>query len=185
MPVYRVTIQKTLTVAPFAKWTNVYHCNGATILDANDIADNIAALEQAILKDYVQISRISVADPATPNSSVSRPVALTGSVTGDETLMLPLFNTVLVQLKPTGGRPSPKYLRLPLEEGDITGAKITSALMTAVDTDYSVPLVALTGVCDEDGQDIIGYGTKEDVQMRQLGWHRRQRPGFRRGWVAV
>lgn len=185
MTLFRATIEKTLQLTPSDKWTNVYHINAASILDAQDISDSIAALEQAIYKDYVAITRIAVANPAVPGSSSSRNVYLAGSVTGDSTLMLPLFNTVLVQLLPAAGRPSPKYLRLPLQEGDVTSGKLTSTLTGFVDTNYSVPLVALTGVADEDGQDIIGYNTPDRVQMRQLGWHRRTRPGYKRGWVPV
>lgn len=183
MTLYRLTVEKQLQVDDKHQWGNVYWCNAATILDAQDTVDSVAALEQAILKDYVAVTRLSVANPLVPGSSSSRGVFLEGSVAGDATLMLPLFNTVFYHFNVAGGRPSPKYLRLPLQEGEITGGVINTAVTNDITTNYAVPLVAL-GVTDEDGQVFLGYDHRQRVQMRQLGWHRRAKAGFHRGWVA-
>lgn len=185
MPVYRGTIRKRRTTDPFEKWSNVYHVEAANVLDGYDILTTIANLEKLIYQDNVTIWQLAIADPLVRGSGGSKNVAIVGTAgTADPDTQLPLFNAVLVKLLPSGGRMSPKYLRLPLREADVIGNKLVAGTITSIDTNYSSAVWSVPGHVDESGQPFIGYATNENVQMRQLGWHRRVRPGFKRGWVA-
>lgn len=99
--------------------------------------------------------------------------------------MLPLFNAVRCTLSDGNGRPSQKYLRLPLEESDITAGTITVTLSNLVQLSYITDLLALDGLVSNTGDVFTEGAVIPAVQMRQLNWKRRARPGFVRGWVAV
>lgn len=187
MPVYNITVEKRMESGPFAlrQWSNVYHVNAASIVAADGYADDLAAIERAIYPDNVAIVRLATHGAPGTGSGFSRNVFLLGTRgTGTPATQLPLFNTVLVQLRPSLGRPSPKYLRLPLDEAEVTSGNIVAPLTTDLNADYLTPLLAYSHLCDEHGQAFTGGQVNVPVQMRQLGWHRRTRAGFHRGWVA-
>jgi len=187
MPVYNVTVEKSMVSGPFVgeKWSNVYHVNAADLVTADEHADDIAELEQAIYPDNIVIVRLSTRGAPGSGIGFSRNVYLAGTRgTGDPTTQLPLFNAVLYQFLPAEGRPSPKYMRTALDESEVTSGLLDTALTDDMSSDWAAPLVALGFVCDESGQAFAGYSHKQGVQMRQLGWHRRSRPGYHRGWVA-
>jgi hypothetical protein len=41
------------------------------------------------------------------------------------------------------------------------------------------------GIRGPNGEPLITAEVQTAIQMRQIGWHRRVRPGFKRGWVPV
>lgn len=186
MPVYRLTVTKSLTSGNDAgkDWSNVYHLTEASMAEAILDAPPILDLEKTIYPDNVQIVRWALSDPAAPNTGQSTTVAITGTRgVGNPDTQLPLFNAVLFKFFVGTGRPSVKYLRLPLDETEVTGGQVLQTLLDTISTNYAVPLVANTNVCDESGNAFTGYGFNHAVQNRQLGWHRRTRAGFHRGWV--
>lgn len=181
---YRITIDKTYQGPGGEKWSNVYNVDAPDIDEADNRAQAIAELEAAILWDNVVITRLSTKPATGSGSGTSRAVFIEGErADADPNVQLPLFNTMLVKLIPPIGRPSMKYLRLPLVEAEVTGFTLDPTFTSFVNTNYTVPLLALGYVTDESGQSFSGYGFNPNVQMRQLNWHRRSRPGFHRGWV--
>lgn len=184
MALYNIVVEKQFDPAPEMRWSNVYHLNASDIDAAADRAQEIADIEAAILWDNVHIVRLGVKGATGPGTGTSAAVFIQGlRADADPNVQLPLFNTVLVKLIPPIGRASMKYLRLPLVEAEVTGFALDPTFTSFVSTEYTVPLLALGYVTDEDGQTFAGYGFNPLVQMRQLGWHRRTRPGYHRGWV--
>ena len=188
MPVYSVTIEKTLSsgISTGRRWSNVYHINEPTIVEAILHAPEIVDIEKTIYPDNVQIVRWSLRDPAAPGTGQSNAVFVEGTRgVGTPDTQLPLFVSVLWKFLPATGRPSVKYLRLPLDESEITGGQVLSTLTDTISTSYAVPLMALPYLCDESGNSFIGYGFSVAATARQTGWHRRTRPGQKRGWVPA
>lgn len=188
MATYRITIVKHLDDGPYAQqnWSNVYHVNAASSLEADLAATGIVDLEKTLYPDNVHIVRYSYADPAVPNSSSSKGIFEAGSrAIGAVATQLPPFNTVMVQLANNEGRPSIMHLRPILDEADVDSGAITTDCFNALQTGWAGPLLARGDVTDESGNLITAVLINLPLKSRQLGWHRRTRPGFRRGWVAV
>jgi hypothetical protein len=185
--IYRLTLVKRVLDGndTGTQWSNVYHLSEASLAAAVLHAPTIIDLEKTIYPDNVAIVRWAVHNPSAPNDGQSDAVFVAGTrTTGTAATQLPLFNVVLFKFLPTTGRPSLKYLRLPLDESEVSNGVIDSAVTDAISTGWAVPLVADATITDESGNDLIGYGFNPRIANRQLGWHRRTRPGFHRGWVA-
>lgn len=186
MAIWRVTISKYLIDGPYAlkSWSNVYHVNAASSLEADLAATGIVDLEKTLYPDNVLIHRYSFHDPLVSGSGSSKTIAEAGSrSTGTVATQLPPWNVVIVKFNVPVGRASLKYLRLPLDESEVDSGSIAGALITTIETDYSEPLVARGDVTDESGQPFASGEVVAVVRNRQSGWHRRVRAGFHRGWV--
>jgi hypothetical protein len=96
---------------------------------------------------------------------------------------LPVFNTIRVVFTDVSGRPEQKYLRLAANVENIENGAWSGEFVTAVQDGYADVVAALAGLCSPAGQDVTAGTALPQVQMRQVGWHRRPRPGFHRGWV--
>jgi len=183
MAQFEVTTTKYLGPEDSIKWTNNYNVIAANILDAQDNADAIADLEAAVLWDNVAIKQIEVRQTTSTTGS-RRNVFVPGlRADADPAVQLPLFNAVRVTLIASAGRPSLKYFRPPLVEVEVEGFKLTTDFTDFFDSTFVAPLVALGYLCNQAGNLIVGYNVYQPVQMRQLGWHRRTRPGFHRAYV--
>jgi len=183
MAQYEITTHKYLGPDNKFKWSNNYNVLAATILDAQDYADQIADLEAAVLWDNVFIRKIEVKVVGASNGS-TRNVAVQGlRADADPAVQLPLFNTVRVTLIAGANRPSLKYFRPPLVEAEVEGFNLTTAFTDFFDSTFVAPLAGLGVLCNQQGDLIIGYDVYQPVQQRQLGWHRRSRPGFHRAYV--
>lgn len=183
MSLFKVTTHKQLAVSGFPKWTNVYHVEALGPNTALDAGQGIADIEKAVLADLGSITRIT-AQLATGGAVASRTVNIGGLYAIPEAELLPLFNTVRVILSDDLGRPESKYLRGCLGEVDVVGFKIGSDSIIRLQTDYSTPLLGILGLRGPNGEGITAASVQAAVQMRQVSWHRRTRPGFHRGYVA-
>lgn len=186
MAIFKVSIRKGMFVGVDRQvWTNVYRVDAGSLTDALDKGVSISVIEQAIYKDYVIMSSVrAIEDIVDPPEGASRVLTGTGDITGDETLRLPNFNAVRCTFSDGVGRPDQKYLRLPLEEGDVVSGSITTTLNNLVALDYVGPLVDLGFVVSSDHVPYSEGTVVAGIQMRQVSWHRRTRPGFHRGYVA-
>lgn len=187
MTIYRLTVVKQMQDGNDAgrQWSNVYHLNEASLAAAILHAPTILDLEKTIYPDNVSIVRWAVHNPAVSGDGQSDAVSIAGTrSTGTAATQLPLFNAVLFRFLVEVGRPSLKYLRLPLDESEVSNGVVDSAVTDAISTGWAVPLVADGTITDESGHTITGYGFSHNIISRQLGWHRRTRAGFHRGWVA-
>jgi len=187
MPLYEVAISKRLTVGnDFKRWSNVYHVEAADLGEALDFGQDIANIEQQIHKDYVLFSyanaREAVEDPP-PGGT--RPLTGFGNIAGDAATRLPNFNTVRCILGDDNGRPSQKYLRLPLEEAEVVDGILTAGVINDVQLNYLTDLINFAPLRSNSGDILTPASVIPGIQMRQQDWNRRTRVGFRRGWVPV
>jgi hypothetical protein len=186
MPIYRGTVTKRWSGVPFdgLTWSNVYHFNTGVADDALSDAVACGVAEMAVSYAPVDVIRVHVVNVADKNDSKTIAPGSSGAL--DPTGLggpLPQFNTIRVVFADTAGRPEQKYLRLAANVENIENGRWSGDFVTAVQTGYAVVVAAIASLCGPSGQDITSADTLPQVQMRQLGWHRRTREGFHRGWV--
>lgn len=183
---YQVTTIKQFTSAPFVgeQWENVYHFEVLGASEALSQGVEAAELEMAVSANTIKCVGVRVYVPG--DSSQSRFVNpdLTGAI--DPAALggfLPLFNTMRVVLADTEGRPEQKYLRLGASAANIGSGSWDGEFVEFVQDNYATPLLALLGLCGPTGNPVTAATALAPVQIRQLGWKRRTREGFHRGWV--
>lgn len=185
MPLHKVSVFKRLDVGDDLRhWSNVYRVEADDITEALDHAVSIANIEQAVHKDYVIFSKVTARldVPDAPEGG-TRALVGSGDVTGDPTLRLPRFNTIRAVLTDDVGRPDQKYLRLPLQEDDVIEGTINVAVSNLVSLSYVAPLIALAYIRSADNTVYTAGDVIPAIQMRQISWSRRARPGFHRAYV--
>lgn len=185
MALFTVTVRKGIILEGSTQaWTNVYHVEADDIPDALDKGVTIANIEQGIYKDYVVMSRVNARLAVTPTTeSGRRELTGAGDITGDETKRLPGFNAVRCTFSDEIGRPDQKYLRLPLEEDDVVSGTINVTVNNLIQLDYVSEILALPFIRSSDNALYTEGTVIPAIQMRQLSWHRRSRPGFHRAYV--
>lgn len=183
MSYYRGTIYKRHT-ASGRVWTNSYTIFESSALEALDVLNAIEGYEKAIHYDSIVLFRTHVINKDDKTDARSAAFSDTGELNDEfDSGELPLFNTVRVTLFDTYLKPEQKYLRLGATETDLTLGQWSTAFQTIINTNYVVPLLAQPGVVGPSGEGFNSALVHQEVQNRQLGWHRRTRPGFHRGWV--
>ena len=186
MPVWKVKLgfRDTLLLGDEDYSFNTYVSAASTAVAWSHAENLAAALLSEAMPTTVTCTLIGVSNPDVVNGTLNIPQSSPGfrEPTGDP---LPGWNVVRLQFAAAlGERRHTFYLRMGLTEGDVTGQTLASATQTAVGNAVNGLLVPGT-MCDKDGQ-VFAYGTSSAlVQMRQMGWRRRTRPGFKRGWVPV
>lgn len=174
MAIWSLDIQKRLS-SEF--WTNRYFITANSIALAEAFADDIVAAERGIHSSLVSFVNFRVSDPGESEAYVIVPLGVNG--TRDTTDLLPLFNTFRVDLVAAVGRPSRKFYRGVLGEGDINGEAVTLGTWA---TNFATVMTGLLGDSESDDQIIDPQGTLLTavalypfVQMRQLRRGRRKR----------
>jgi hypothetical protein len=167
MPRYNVDIEKMLEGE---YWTNRYVVQNADLAAAVVSANMIYEYERAIHTNIVLFTKYRASDQV-PGTDVYQVVTL--NTMGLATLTTdywPLFNVVRCDFNPEGGgRPSRKYLRLPIAEGNITTkGQLSTAWRDALKTAYVDPLVAMVAFVDVDDQALTSGSVYPFVSMRQL-----------------
>jgi hypothetical protein len=167
MPVFRLQIEKFHSNAN-EYWVNRYFLNAASLADATLASNGIVDAEKALYMPEITITKSHVDDNA-PNTSVFETVIrnLPGTRANVAADRMPLFVVVRVDFTVAGGgRPSRKYLRGILNEGEVSFTTLAAGVVTLVDQ-YAAN-VAASGACDPQGQDIIAGVTWKAPAMRQL-----------------
>ena len=175
MPVFKIEMFKRLGSE---NWANVYHVEAATLLSATDAVPIIRNMEVGMHLDTVTIEYARVSTLAEGDGIYTTiPINSAGgrSSAGGT---LPLFNTLRADFPPDGGgRPSRKYFRGALTEGDISFDTISGVRLADAQTvlDNLIDNLQTAGLpyVDVDGQTIQVASPYTRVQMRQL--HRRRR----------
>jgi hypothetical protein len=174
MAIYSVDIEK---LYQNEYWTNRYLVQVADLAGGQVAGSAIANMERNFHQNTVTFTRYRVSDN-TPNTDVYTTVPLNlPGLRGSVGEYMPLFNVVRVDFGVAGGgRPSRKYYRLPLGEGDQAGGILADGTVTAVDNALQ-PILAQP-VCDPQGQIWVSIAVARQVGMRQLrrGSKRRLRP---------
>lgn len=154
-------------------------------LDAWGKADQIASsLAGTVLPPNVNIYEVDIRNPDVVNGVMNVPANTDGTraVTGDA---LPAWNTAkLTGRAGLGTRLYVWHLRMGLREPDVNGQVLTTTVQSTID-DLIAALTTVDAISDKDGNKITTWGYDQYVHMRQMSWHRRTRPGFKRGWVPA
>lgn len=173
MPLYTVDIEKRVG-SEF--WSNRYIVQATTLAAAQVVADDITGIERSFHINNVLFTRYRVSTLASNDDSyVIVPVGLLGQrVVGSSGL--PLFNTLRMDFPAPSGRPSRKFYRGVLSEGDINGDAITESFVDAA-SDISGLLgnEGIDGIVDPQNQYLGSAVVHPFVQMRQLRRSRRRR----------
>lgn len=174
MPLFKVDIEKLLGQE---YWTNRYIVNATDLQEGDDIGASIVAAEQEFHLTDVLFTKRRTSTLAPGGEFTTTNINLPGNRAGSGTF-LPLFNTLRVDLSVFGSRPSRKYYRGVLTEGDISGDGVTTnftPLLTLLLNVIADEASTGEGVVDVDGQLITSVGVYPRVQMRQLRRGRRRR----------
>lgn len=186
MAIYKVVITKLWNGVPFAgeKWTNVYNVNEVSADDAADTGVAIGVLEMSVSYTPIIITGIVAFDPGnTADKSVRNPgsiAALSPTGLGGP---VPLFNTTRVVLADALKSKEQKYLRLGANVDNVENGQWSGDFVDFVQSTYADDLAGLPSLCGPGGEAISAATVLAAIQMRQLGWSRRSRPGFHRGYV--
>lgn len=184
MPLYRGTIEK-LHPSSGERWSNVYDLLTGSATDALTTLDAIRSMEMLVSYVTVQATRINVVNVADRNDRKSTVLSgATGALPvtglgGD----LPLFLTVLCTFSDNVRRPERKFLRTGAQRNNLENGLWSGEYTDYVDDNYTQPLFGSLEYVGPSGERPTSGATSNIVQERQLGWHRRTRPGFHRGWV--
>lgn len=189
MALYRVTIPKRFVSGAFTaerEWRNVYTVEADSYDSALAVGDIIAGREMQFHTTDVGVRRIVahlLTEPArrvgkTFETSRDGEIAIVGS-------LLPLWNCVRVDFADQGvGRPERKYYRPPLHTSMVEGLVLEASFFVQVEGAVDT-IMGLTNYVGPSGESHASFAVHSLVQMRQRDWHRRQRPGFVRGYVPV
>ena len=131
----------------------------------------------------IELVKVNIENKDTVNGLQTRLVGTHGVrvVTG---AALPGWNVARFQSSVSdGARIHTWFLKMGLTEDDVEGQILESAVQDAI-SDFLTALDAIGSFCDKDGANFVNHSQDNLVHMRQMGWHRRTRPGFHRGWVA-
>lgn len=166
MTIYRVTVEKFMAqVGEY--WTNVYHWNdqsGGAGIPMNALVD----AERPLYPNTVLITKVSQ-DVVEVDSNYASPliVNLQGTAAIGNNDLMPLFVCGRVDLMYEASRPGRKYYRAALHEQDTTVSAIQGPTLTRLQTCLTA-LLAIPGLCDEDGDALIGGAVFQSPAMRQL-----------------
>lgn len=186
MPVYKGSIEKALGNTRSApSWRNNYWLSAVGPDEALVKLEVIAAAEQAFHSTGVYTRRAVVSDPSHLQNQRSTSIDLPGErvISG---AAIPMWNVVTVLfLDLDHSRPERKYYRVELGEGDIDGSHLTVTLFDLVNGVMETLIGGSSAPCTPTGGTILSAEVQGLIGMRQTGWHRRTRPGFKRGYVPV
>jgi hypothetical protein len=182
---YIVTSHKRLIDSDEKPWSNVWRIDATSIAQAQTKAIALQGAEANLCWDNVELYKLSIRQflgTAAVELNTTQEGTRGG---GDPDVQLPLFNTVRVDFSAASGRGSKFYMRPPLIEAEVLGFNLVNTYRDYVNDTIVEPIIALGYVLNSAGLPFTAGVVHTQVQMRQRGWHRRTRPGFRRGWVPV
>lgn len=164
--VYEVVIQKELN-GEF--WTNVWYLRANNLAEATDKANTIVNdIERPQHMDSVQFTSYRIRPSGTSNQGTTVPIGLTGVLPSAD--YLPLFCTLRVDFLVPTGRPSRKYFRLPIAEGDQQNGVLVPSRVAGYVAHFGNYFTAGNAgdLCDVDGQELLDARPIARVAMRQL-----------------
>lgn len=173
MPLFKMQIFKRIG-SQGKEWSNIYHIRETDVFNAASFVPTISGAEIGVHKNNVYFIRARISsEEEGDNVYTTVPINLFGAVP-IAAQQLPIWDVARVDFVVPGGRPSYKYLRLPLGELDQADAVLSSGLIGDLQTNYINPLLGLvpatpleTGLVDEDGNAFADAFVFQNVQMRQ------------------
>jgi hypothetical protein len=184
MALYEVGVHKLIQDPQLLRWANMYWVDAIGPNDAITRAENIAGAEKGLYTVETVITKLS-ARPAGGGTGATKGVNIVGTRGPEPANLLPLFNTARVTFLDAVEKPEQKYYRASLLEGDVDSMMLTADYMIDVMGPVITAILGTLGIVGSHGEPILGHVINRPVQMRQTSWHRRPRPGYKRGWVPV
>lgn len=174
MALFKCSIRKAVNDAGGAfKWSNTWYVDTLSPLTAASIATNIWTQGERLFHK----SRVFAYEVYVTSTLAGDEAFYTAAIDGDAAPgllvsagdQLPLFNVVRVDLNViAGGRPSRKFYRPTIEEGDQTNGNLTNTtLIQAIGTGLGM-ILAMPEVRDEDGN-TFGTSVIKGITSRRLG----------------
>lgn len=157
-------------------WSNRYILSADTLGAAVSEAGDLVTVERGFHNTSVTFTRFRVSTLAEGDETYSIvPINAQGLRSAGGTL-LPLFNTLRFDLTAATGRPSRKFYRGVLGEGDISGDALTVDFSAfAADLEGHLDPEAAVRVVGPQGETLTDVTVYSFVQMRQLRRSRRKR----------
>lgn len=176
MSLFQIDIEKSLG-SEF--WSNRWLVDVDGLPNAIVVGAFIVEGERAFHSVGVNFTRYRAASTAVGDGIFAiTPIGETGErATGGA--LLPLFNTLRADLPAVSGRPSRKYWRGVLTEGDINGALVETDFSAFMDYFLGALAPEATNqIVDPQGQTLTDIVLHPYVQMRQLRRGRRRSQGL-------
>lgn len=185
MPIYRGTIYKQVENGGVL-WRNVYDINESNALEALDVLNAIQIHEVSVTSTHVYFVRNHVVNVANKNDQMSGNPGVHGSLADiPDSQPLPLFLTIEVVFSDNLKRPERKWLRGWFQTAHVELGHWGGEIVDFVNTNYAQPVLAHPQYVGPGGEHPTSATVNMEYANRQLGWHRRHRPGFKRGWVPA
>jgi hypothetical protein len=188
---YRTAVVYQGIVSPYERltWRNVYTIEADSYSSALAAGDVLAGLVAVFHTDKTRAVRVTahlVTEPPR-RTGAQMGIARTGeySPVGDP---WPMFNCIRCDFPDDGlGRPERKYFRVGLHDGMVQADGTLLGTFASIVQAQLNTMTSLSNYVGPSGEQHTTDAASVNpvVQMRQLSWHRRQRAGFRRGYVAV
>jgi hypothetical protein len=186
VPIYRGTIVKH-DAGSGEQWSNVYNFLTSSASDALATLQGLfVPTEQSVtftttLYDHCAVVNVANRNDRKAADLTGQAGALTVTGLGGP---LPLYVTTLVTFADSVKRPERKFLR-GAYRNNLANGVWSSEWVAFVNTNYASVIWGELTFVGPSGERPTSFAVSSIPTDRQLGWHRRTRPGFRRGWVPV
>lgn len=172
-------IQVFMTQTGERFWTNVFHVNALTILDAAAFANiTLVPLLAGPMDGTFRVVRTLVSHIA-DDTFVTTPMNIPGGQAGSP--YLPLFNTIKVLIGVQGfGRNDYKFLRGIITEGNQDNGRVIEPLRDSLTDAWNAAIgngnASGVDLVDNAGNPWLLASVQESIQMRQLHRKRKKKP---------
>lgn len=167
MALWSLDIEKKLPSG--ITWSNRYILDDTGGSDLTIPAGEIVAAERAIHSNLVTFTKYRVSSMLVDDDAyIIVPLGLLGLRNTGAVELMPLFVVARVDFQVPQGRPSRKYLRGVLHEGDVAITELTQAALDFIQNNYATVVAAVSAYVDVDGQSIQTGAAQKPVAMRQL-----------------
>lgn len=177
MPLFYVDIEKRLN-SEF--WSNRYIIRSPSFAEAIEAGEDFVNIERVFHAQQVTFNRVRTSTAVSDDETYHIATLGVNGLRDPGTSLLPLFNTLRVDFTALSGRPSRKFYRGVLSEGDINGdAIVTDFDMTARWGNQLALPEGPAGIVDPQDTLLVAVVQHPFVQMRQLrrGTRRRANGG--------
>lgn len=166
MPLWKLDIEKLLQGE---YWSNRYIIEEASLATALLAAEPIVDAERSIHQTVVNFTKYRVSDMVLGTDIYQTVTINLPGLSTQSDQWLPLFNVVRVDFNTVGGgRPSRKYLRLPISEVWTQNGNLVNTFVSEIQINYADALIDLPQYVDVDGQAFSNASVSPYVGMRQL-----------------
>lgn len=181
MPLYRIQTFKRIGVGK--EWSNTYWVRAVDLDEASGFGSIAINAEGSVHRANVNFVRYRISTAQENDGVYTTVVVNFAGGLAVASSQLPLWNVCRVDFTVFGGRPSYKFLRLPIEELDVQNGIFTSFFQNQIQTFYADvigasggTLPATSGFVDESNNDFQSVTVHPNMVMRQT-YRKKRRSG--------